>query len=122
MKEENWKKDIITPRVAAAGIVEAEHPGDQQRRFMMGNCVGARKHRARLTVIRLAIGEKQRVFRRILLADPAALAHKTVCQDGPLGDARTPRDDEIFRNYLSAHGSNALGGTQYGTVPANPPR
>ena len=62
---------------AAAGIVEAEHAGDQQRGLVMRDGVGAGQHTAGLAVKPLAVGEEQAILRRKLPAHVDSLARHT---------------------------------------------
>ena len=87
-------EEVVALVRAAAGVEEREHAGDEQRRFVVRDGVGACEDRGGLAVLAVRIGEEERFGGREALVQPAAFADETalddraVVDDGPFGRDR----------------------------------
>jgi len=79
-------EEVVALVRTAPGVEEREHPGDEQRRFVVRDGVGAREDRGGLAVLAVGVGEEERFGGRETLVQPAAFADETALDDRAVAD------------------------------------
>ncbi len=101
---------------AAAGVVETEQAGNQQRALVVRHRVGTGEHAAGLPVKSLAVGEQQAALGRELPADLRTLSDVPLGQQGTARHASAFGDDETLRLHAGTDQRGSCRAAEYRTV------
>ena len=88
-------EEVVALVRAAPGVEEREHPGDEQRGFVVRDGVGPREDRRGLAVLAVGVGEEERLGGREALVHAAALAHEAPLEGHAVVEGRVLGGDEV---------------------------
>ena len=99
-----------------ACIHKGEHSGDQQSGLVMSHRVRSGEYRACLTVLSLAVAEKERIRSGISMTETAGLSDETSGECHSILDGRPAGNDEIIPYHPYAYMDRSIGIAVYASV------
>ena len=88
-------EEVVALVGAAAGVEEGEHAGDQQRRLVVRDGVGACEDRNRFAVLAVRVGEEERIGGGVAAVEDAAFAYEAAFDERTVVDERMLGRDEV---------------------------